>query len=140
MKRYFLFCAVLLCTAIVVSADDNKFYNALQTCSPYSDGGQVSTEGMNVSFKNEIVGKSGDKCIYKEIVNFSGINSCTTCKFSQKQIDELVKVMRAYSTVMQYSEEKVDVSKLSNVQNNPVVKVWNKYLQDSSICTMEYSK
>lgn len=140
MKKYFIFCAVLLCAVIAVSANDESFYSALQTCSPYSDGGQVSTEGMSVSFRNEIAGKNGDKCIYREFVNFSGINSCTTCRLTQKQIDELVKVMRAYSTVQQYSGEKVDISRLGNVQNNPVVKVWNKYLQDSSVCTMEYNK
>ncbi len=140
MRKYFLLFVLLFCAVITVSADDEKFYKALQTCSPYSDGGQVSTEGMNVSFKNEIVGKSGDKCVYKEYVDFAGINSCTTCRLSKKQIDELVNVMRAYSTVQKYSGEKVDISKLSNVQNNPVVNVWNKYLQDSSVCTLEYNK
>ena len=34
------------------------------------------------------------------------------------------------------SNEDVDTSSLSAVQNNPVIKVWNKFLQDSSTCTM----
>jgi hypothetical protein len=85
------------------------------------------------------LGWQSDKCIYKELVTFSGLESCTTCRFTQRQIDELVNVMRAYSTVQKYSGGSVDTSTLQAVQNNPVVKVWNKYLQDSSVCTIELS-
>ena len=137
MKKYLVFGLLLLCAAVFAVSDDEVFYTALQSCSQYTDSGQINTEGMNVKFKNQILGWDNGKCTYKEYVNYSGMNSCTTCKFSQKQIDELVKVMRAYSTVQRYSGEKIDTSSLSGVQNNPVVKVWNKYLQDSSVCTME---
>lgn len=140
MKKYLIFGLAVSMTALIASANEEAFYSALQTCSPYSDGGQVTTDGINVSFKNQIVGKEGDKCVYKEHVNFSGMDSCTTCKLSQKQINELVKVMRAYSTVQKYSGETVDTSSLKNVQNNPVFQVWNKYLQDSSVCTMDLPK
>ena len=140
MKKYFLTTIVLISAVAFVTADDEAFYTALQSCSPYSSSGQTKTDGAVVNFQSKIVGKENDKCVYEEKVNFSGIDSCTVCKLSQKQIDELVNVMRAYSTVQKYSGESPDTSSLQNVSNNPVVKVWNKYLMDSSVCTVELSK
>ena len=78
--------------------------------------------------------------MYKEQVSYSGIEANTTCRLSQRQIDELVDVMRAYSTVQKYSTDKLDTSSLNNIQGNPVVNAWNKYLMDSSVCNIELSK
>ena len=95
---------------------------------------------MNVTSNKKILGWQGDKCVYQEKVNFAGIDSCITCKLSKAQISELVNVMQAYAVVQQYSKSNVDTSSLSAVQDNPVVKVWNKYLQDSSVCTISTNK
>lgn len=140
MKKYLVTVSLLLILASIVQADDEAFYRALQGCTQYTSTGQTQTDGSAVKFQSQILGWENDKCVYKESVNFSGINSCTTCKLSQRQIDELVKVMRAYSTVQKYSGEQPDLSSVNNVQNNPIVKVWNKYFTDSSVCTIELSK
>lgn len=135
MKRYFIFAFVLLVTTLVVLADDMRFANALRNCSSsYSESGTVQTDGMNVTSSKKILGWQGDKCVYQEKVNFAGIDSCITCKLSKSQVAELVNVMQAYAVVQQYSKEKVNTSNFSEAQNNPVVKAWNKYLQDSSVC------
>lgn len=137
MKKYFIFAFVLLVTTLVVLADDMRFANALRNCSSsYSESGTVQTDGMNVTSSKKILGWQGDKCVYQEKVNFAGIDSCITCKLSKSQVAELVNVMQAYAVVQQYSKEKVDISNFSEAQNNPVVKAWNKYLQDSSVCTI----
>lgn len=137
MKRYFIFAFVLLVTTLVVLADDMRFANALRNCSSsYSESGTVQTDGMNVTSSKKILGWQGDKCVYQEKVNFAGIDSCITCKLSKSQVAELVNVMQAYAVVQQYSKEKVNTSNFSEAQNNPVVKAWNKYLQDSSVCTI----
>ena len=137
MKKYFIFAFVLLVTTLVVLADDMRFANALRKCSSsYSESGTVQTDGMNVTSSKKILGWQGDKCVYQEIVNFAGIDSCITCKLSKSQVAELVNVMQAYAVVQQYSKEKVNTSNFSEAQNNPVVKAWNKYLQDSSVCTI----
>ena len=137
MKKYFIFAFVLLVTTLVVLADDMRFANALRNCSSsYSESGTVQTDGMNVTSSKKILGWQGDKCVYQEKVNFAGIDSCITCKLSKSQVAELVNVMQAYAVVQQYSKEKVDTSNFSEAQNNPVVKAWNKYLQDSSVCTI----
>lgn len=140
MKKYLFIACLLLISASIVNADDEAFYRALQGCTQYSGEGQSKTEGSIVKYHSQILGWQNDKCVYKENVSFSGINSCTICKLSQKQIDELVNVMRAYSTVQKYSVDEPDLSKIENVQNNPIVRVWNKYLTDSSVCTIELSK
>ena len=137
MKKYFIFAFVLLVTTLVVLADDARFANALRNCSSsYSESGTVQTDGMNVTSSKKILGWQGDKCVYQEKVNFAGIDSCITCKLSKSQVAELVNVMQAYAVVQQYSKDKVDTSNFSEAQNNPVVKAWNKYLQDSSVCTI----
>ncbi len=137
MKKYFIFAFVLLVTTLVVLADDMRFANALRNCSSsYSESGTVQTDGMNVTSSKKILGWQGDKCVYQEKVNFAGIDSCITCKLSKSQVAELVNVMQAYAVVQQYSKEKVNTSNFSEAQNNPVVKAWNKYLQDSSVCTI----
>ena len=140
MKKYFIFALTIILTTLIVLADDAKFAYALKNCSSYSESGSVQTDGINVTSSNKILGWQGDKCVYQEKLNFSGVDSCVTCKLSKTQIDELVNVMQSYAVVQQYSKSKVDTSNLSAVQDNPVVKAWSKYLQDSSVCTISTNK
>ncbi len=140
MKKYFIFALTIILTTLIVLADDAKFAYALKNCSSYSESGSVQTDGINVTSSKKILGWQGDKCVYQEKLNFSGVDSCVTCKLSKTQIDELVNVMQSYAVVQQYSKSKVDTSNLSAVQDNPVVKAWSKYLQDSSVCTISTNK
>lgn len=140
MKKYFIFALTIILTTLIVLADDAKFAYALKNCSSYSESGSVQTDGINVTSSKKILGWQGDKCVYQEKVNFSGVDSCVTCKLSKAQINELVNVMQSYAVVQQYSKSKVDTSNLSAVQDNPVVKAWSKYLQDSSVCTISTNK
>ena len=140
MKKYFIFALTIILTTLIVLADDAKFANALKNCSSYSESGSVQTDGINVTSSKKILGWQGDKCVYQEKLNFSGVDSCVTCKLSKTQINELVHVMQSYAVVQQYSKSKVDTSNLSAVQDNPVVKAWSKYLQDSSVCTISTNK
>ena len=140
MKKYFIFALTIILTTLIVLADDAKFAYALKNCSSYSESGSVQTDGINVTSSKKILGWQGDKCVYQEKLHFSGVDSCVTCKVSKTQIDELVNVMQSYAVVQQYSKSKVDTSNLSAVQDNPVVKAWSKYLQDSSVCTISTNK
>ena len=138
MKKIFLTIFSLIIVSQCVFADhDERFFNALSTCKSYTSNGSVETQGITADYKSQILGWSGDKCLYKETIGFSGIESCVTCSFTQNHIDELVKVMKAYQTIQQYSDEEIDLSDLENVKDNPVVKAWNKYLQDPNVCTMD---
>lgn len=136
MKKYFILTIFIICTTLIALADDVRFINALKSCSSYSESGVVNTDGLNVTSNKRILGREGDKCVYQEKVNFSGIDSCITCRLSKSQIKELTSVMEAYNLVQHYAKDNIDTSSISNVQNNPVVKAWNKYLQDSSVCTL----
>ena len=137
MKNIFLITLfILLSTTLISLADDAKFINALKNCSSYSEIGNINTEGMNVNSHKQILGWENDRCVYKEKVNFSGTNSSMVCKFNKSQINEIVNVMEAYNTVQMYSSQEIDTSSYEAVKNNPVVKVWGKYLQDSSVCTL----
>lgn len=140
MKKIFISCFVLLVTSLCVFADhDERFFSALSDCKPYTSNGTVDTSGISADYKSQILGWNGNKCSYKETVNFAGIDTCVTCNFSRDQIDELTKVMRAFTTLQEYSGEEIDTSDLENIKNNPVVKVWNQYIQDPETCTMDIS-
>lgn len=135
MKKFILLAILSAVTALVAFAD-SEFITAFKTCSPFTDSGAVDTEGMHVESTKKIIGWEDNKCSYRETVNFSGINSTTACKFTKPQIDEIVSVMQAYEIVQKYTKESIDTSNLAATQNNPVVKVWQKYLQDPSVCTI----
>jgi sigma54-dependent transcription regulator len=134
MKKYLTVLFVLV-SCICVLASNNSFVDSLKNCSSFSDSGQVKTEGMDVQSKKQILGWENNKCVYRETLNFAGINTNVICKFTRSQLDEIFSVMKAYDVVSKYSSENIDTSSSQAVQNNPVVKVWNKYLQDSSVCT-----
>ena len=134
MKKYLILGFVIGVAILTVSAGEDAFYKALQTCSKYSSSGQVKTEGMVVKSIKKIEGWQDNKCLYKEAISYSGMNTTVTCRFSHNQVNELANVIKAYNTVQQYSSADVDTSSLNAVKDNPVINVWNKYLQDSSIC------
>ncbi len=133
-KLIFLMLAILL--TLVANASDGEFTKAFKICAPYTEHGEVQTEGVNVSSKKQILGWNDNRCIYKESISFSGINSNVVCKLSKSQIDEITSVIEAYELVQKYSGEKPNFSNLDEAQKNPVTKVWQKYLNDASVCTI----
>ena len=137
MKKYLVLSLAIFLTVLTVCAGEDRFYNAFRNCSAYSDGGTSTVDGQTIKFRNQINGWHNDKCIYKETVNYGGMDICTTCRFTKEQLAELVDVMKSFSTVQKYSGGSIDTSNLEAVKNNPVVNVWSKYLQDSSVCKIE---
>ena len=140
MKKYLILSILsVFCVSCAFAKDisSNKFINALSGCSSYSESGTVNTEGMNVNSQKRILGMREGKCVYEEKVAFAENNLTITCSFTKAQLDEIVSVMNAYNIVQAYSNEKPDTSSYSAVENNPVVKVWGKYLQDASVCAFK---
>lgn len=116
----------------IVSAKNNKsFVQALSTCSEYSESGVVNSDGIDVNSEKRILGKKDDKCVYEEKISVANYNMTITCSFTDSQIQELTSVMNAYE-VLSFSDDK-----LANSSENPVVKAWNKYLQDTSVCVIK---
>ena len=139
-KLFFTILGLSIFAGFVYAGYEDPFIDALKTCSHYTKTGNIETEGMQIDVKEEIAGFEKDRCVYKEFLDMAGAKSCITCRFTKSQIGELVKVMEAYNTLQSYSEEKPDTSSVEAVQDNPVVKVWNKYLNDSSVCTIGMPK
>ena len=135
MKKVLVLLSIL-CIGLMVKASDDKFINALRTCSAFSDSGTVNAEGISAKTTKQITGWHDGKCTYKENVNISGMNVNMTCRFSKPQIQEITSVADAYYLTLKYSHENVDTSSLDAVKNNPLANVLNKYLQDQSVCEM----
>ena len=137
MKRYLIIFGLLFVGSSFVLAEEDGFFNALSNCSAYYDSGNIQTGGLSVQSVKRILGFQDDRCLYEEKISFVDESTTITCKFTKPQLEELTEVMKAYDTVQKYTNEKVDTSSPDAVENNPVVKVWAKYLKDTSVCSIK---
>ena len=137
-KIYFiLFTISTVCLLSVFAQNEDKFIDALRTCSPlYKESDTINVGGVNAISTKSMSGWNNNICVYKEIIKMNGMNITTTCNFTKKQTQEIVSVADAYYLTMRYNSEKIDTSSPEAVKNNPLFNVMNKYLQDSSVCTM----
>ena len=133
MKKFLVIISIL-CVSLMVKASDDKFINALRNCSNYTDSGTINADGISASSTKQILGWNNHKCTYKENINMNGINANITCRFTKSQINEITSVADAYFLTLKYSKEKPDTSSLDAVKNNPLTNVFNKYVQDPSVC------
>lgn len=117
---------------------DEGFYKALQSCTPYFTNGVVDVNNIVADYKSQIVGREQDKCVYKKYVNLMGTQVCTTCRFNQTQIDEIVSVMQRYKTGYSATGEEIDIYNIEEIKKTPVISVWNKYLENSDVCKLEF--
>lgn len=136
LKKILVLSVFLIPTCIFVFAKGDEFTTALKNCSKYSSNDNVNIFNMNVDSYKDISGWDNGKCVYRENVTFMNIQSSIVCRFSQAQISELASVIEAYELLQGYSNEKVDFSSFDTAQNNPVSKAWNKYLQDTNVCSV----
>lgn len=136
MKKLYLV-LYLLIFCLSANAQGDKFVDSLRNCSPYSESGVMNVNGIDTKSYKQMLGWQNNKCVYKETVLF-GTNKITTkCGFTRPQIDEITSVADAYYLTLKYTNEEIDTSSPEAVKNNPLVKVLNKYLMDSNVCTME---
>ncbi len=136
MKKIILF-AIALTIPCFVLADDTRFINALKNCSSYSESGNVNSNGTNATSVKNISGWQDGKCAYRETVKMGEITADINCNFTKPQLQEITSVMDAYMLTLKYSGEDVDISSPDAVQKNPVVKVWNTYIQNPNVCKVE---
>ena len=134
LRVFFLLCMIFV--SVNAYAGEDAFIDALKNCSAYTSSDTMNINGVSANSYKQISGWQGDKCTYKETVNFSGNSICITCKFTKSQIEEISTVADAYYTTLKYTKEQPDLSSVESLQNNPVAQVINKYLTDPSVCSM----
>ena len=133
MKKFLvILCFIFICHS--VQAENDKFIEALRNCYPYHGSAIININGVNTKSNKQMLGWQDNKCTYKETVSFGENKISTVCKFSKPQIEEIVSVADAYYLTLKYTKEDIDLSSTDAVQNNPVVRVLNKYLQDPEVC------
>ena len=138
MKKFIIALFIFsICLTVFAKTQEDKFINALRNCSSYHDSGNINTDGVNVVSTKEITGWNNGKCSYKESLNLNGTNVNIKCSFPQGAIREITSVADAYFLTLQYSNEKSDTSSIEAVKNNPLANVFNKYVQDPSVCTVD---
>ena len=125
------------CLITISAQNEDMFINALRNCTPYNSSDEININGITATSVKQMQGWQGDKCYYKETVKLNGMDFTTSCKFTKEQIHEIVSVADAYFLTQKYSKEEIDLSSSDTVKNNPIVQVLNKYLQDSSVCSIQ---
>lgn len=138
-KKFYLclFICLIICLSVCSAQNDDKFVNALRTCSSaYNESDTVNVGGMTAISVKSMSGWHNSKCTYKETLKINGQNITTTCSFTKPQVNELISVADAYYLTLKYGGEKPDTSSLDAVKNNPFLNVMRKYLQDPSVCSM----
>ena len=136
MKKVFLLCSLLSLVCCVSANSGDKFIDALRNCSAYNDSGAININGINAKTEKQLSGWQGDKCVYKESLNYNGDNIITVCKFSRAQVNEIVSTADSYFIKLRKSGNQTDLSSFESIQNNPITNVMSKYLQDPSVCSM----
>lgn len=129
------------CFAYAKTTGENSvdFLNALKNCSEFKSQDTIEVDNMTTTVTKHIVGWDGYTCKYKEIVEFKelGFKSKVNCEFSGEQVREIYGVMEKEAEEARKNPEKYKNMDLKTAQNSPVLKVWNKYLGDSSVCKIE---
>lgn len=137
MKKSFLIFIMFFLSSISVIADiDDRFFNALSTCTPYTNNGAFDTAGIAADYNSQILGWSEDKCVFKEKVNLMGLEACVICKLSKPQIKDFTDLATLYKDSLPSNIENMDVSSIEELKNNPVINLWNQYVQDPEVCTL----
>ena len=134
--KYNIILLIICITCSTAYGSGDKYVDALRNCSQYSETGNLSVDGLQVTSKKQIFGWIDGKCKYKETINMNGINADILCNFTKPQIKEIVSVADAYYYTLKYSGEMPDTSSLESAKNNPISNVFNKYIQDQSVCSI----
>ena len=140
MKKLLVFILLVSISSPAFADHDEKFFNALKTCSPYVSNGALDLKNISADYNSKILGWQEDKCIYIERVNFSGLQGCLTCEFTQNQIDEISEIMQASKIIQNHTDEEIDISDNESLKHHPMTKMWNKYMNDPSICRIDINQ
>jgi hypothetical protein len=115
------------------------FLSAFQNCTEFKSTDTIEADGITSKVTKHIVGWDGYTCKYKEVIEFKelGFKSKVNCEFTGEQVREIYTVMQKEAEEAKKNPEKYKNMDLKTAQNSPVIKVWNKYLGDSSVCKIE---
>ena len=137
--KLLVFSLILLLVPLFAWANaDEDFYKALQTCTPYLANGVVDVSDVVADYKSQIVGWEDNKCVYRKYINLLGTQICTTCRFNQNQINDIVSIMQRYKTGYSATGEEIDIYTIEEMKKSPVVSVWNKYFEDPDVCKLGF--
>ena len=147
MNKKFLAFALtaIICGCIVyaqeksVIENTSEFMSAFKNCTEFKSVDEIEIDGVTSKVTKKIIGWDGYNCRYQEIVEFKeiGFKSKVNCNFSGEQVREIYSVMEKEALDAAKNPQKYQNMSLEQAQKSPVLKVWNKYLGDSTVCQIE---
>ncbi len=122
-----------------VTDNTAEFISALKNCSEFKSVDEINVDGVTSKVTKSIIGWDGYTCKYQEIVEFKeiGFKSKVNCDFKLDQLKEIYTTMETEAQNALKNPQKYQNMTLEQAQQSPVIKVWNKYLGDSSVCKIE---
>ena len=129
---------MIFSTVSVSAEQDERLLNALKNCQPYTGYGSLEIKGVSADYKTQVVGlDEQNRCVYKKYVTVFDQELSTVCKYTRYHISEIVRTMNTYEVGYNEYGEEVDIEDVEAIKNTPVVKLWNRYLNNPSICNVE---
>ncbi len=144
-KLYIFLFLTVICGCIVYATEKSvventaEFMNAFKNCTEFKSVDEIEIDGVTSKVFKNIIGWDGYTCKYQEIIEFKEMNfkSKVNCSFSGEQVREIYSVMEKEALDAVKNPQKYQNMTLETAQKSPVIKVWNKYLGDSSVCKIE---
>ena len=121
------------------TANTMDFLSSFQNCTEFKSTDTIEADGITSKVTKHIVGWDGYTCKYKETIEFKelGFKSKVACEFTGEQVREIYTIMHAEAEDAKKNPDRYKNMDLKTAQNSPVIKVWNKYLGNSSVCKIE---
>ena len=122
-----------------ISENSVDFLSAFKNCSSYKSEDIVEIDGISSKVRKHIIGWDGYTCKYEETVEFKDLNfkSKVRCEFTGEQVREIYGVMKEENEKAMKNPEMYKDMTLETANKSPVIKIWNKYLGDSSVCKIQ---
>lgn len=144
-KILYFFVAIITIGGIAYAQSKNitdntaEFIAAFKNCSEFNSVDEIEVDGVTSKVTKSIIGWDGYTCKYQETVEFKeiGFKSKVNCDFKLDQLKEIYTTMETEAQNALKNPQKYQNMTLEQAQQSPVIKVWNKYLGDSSVCKIE---
>lgn len=137
MKKIFFLILIFGSFGLCTFADSNdKFISNFSSCTPYSESHDTEMFGMNVSSTIEILGRNGGKCGFKSSIMTQVATADIRCNFADNQIDEIISSMQNNSSEIESFAKQGLEANTAVMMENPAVIIFNKYLNDTGVCTV----
>lgn len=135
MKKLLVGILFLIVCVSVQAKEDDLFLSSFMSCTPYTEKNSNEMFGMQVKSSLQILGLRNGLCGFKSSISTPSGDANIECNFTEAQRQEMISSMQDNSAEIEAAaRQSFDAG--SQLMENPAVIIFNKYLNDTSVCTV----